>query len=44
MPLELEDCRHFTAAEGYLELGMPLDANEDRVCAAEFVEDSLWVL
>lgn len=29
MPLKLEDQRHLTAAEGYVELGMPLDANEE---------------
>lgn len=28
MPLEPDDLRHLRAAEGYLELGMPLDANE----------------
>ena len=29
MPLEDEDLRHFMAAEGYLELGMPWEANEE---------------
>jgi Tfp pilus assembly protein PilF len=29
MPLELDDQRHLTAAEGYLELGLFLDANEE---------------
>lgn len=29
MPLTPEDRRHLTAAVGYVELGMPLDANEE---------------
>jgi hypothetical protein len=29
MPLEPEDQRHLTAAHGYLELGMPLEANAE---------------
>lgn len=29
MPLEPEDQRHLTAAEGYMQLGMPLDANAE---------------
>ena len=29
MPLNPADLRHLTAAVGYLELGMPLDANEE---------------
>ena len=29
MPLEPDDQRHLTAAEGFLELGLPLDANEE---------------
>jgi hypothetical protein len=29
MPVEREDQRHLTAAEGYLELGMFFDANEE---------------
>jgi hypothetical protein len=32
MPLEPEDQRHITAAEGYIELGMFLDADEELEC------------
>jgi tetratricopeptide (TPR) repeat protein len=32
MPLEPEDQQHLRAAVGYIELGMPLDANEELEC------------
>ena len=32
MPLEPEDQQHLRAAVGYVELGMPLDANEELEC------------
>lgn len=44
MPLEPEDQHHLTVAEGYLELGLPLDANDELECISADVRHATEVL